>query len=1258
MAVRKSQSTAPVTDASTDGLASRSNPSVVARIRLTEADDSEPIHWKWGLRLLRATIALITCFEVVYLLLDIGLSTRPTAAVMALHVAAVILGPAVIAVTALEWFQRNWRPTICGATALLFLLMTGISVLTHDILPLYITVALSVTGIAALVPWTVRWQAALGASGLGTLAIAIVETGAYGSEAIFRWLGALAAVVLAQFIATMGEQYRAELAAHLKRLRGNHHSLLEQAARREMVIAARERAERQLRETEQRLRTEIAQRELAQHQLQASETKFRTAFEATTDSVVFTDIASWLIVDVNTEFSRITGFSREEAVGRTNTALCVWASRSQLREVTRLILANGMVRNVEVEFRHRDGTIAPFLFSAVVVEVDRRRCIVSNAHDISDLKRAQAQLIAAREALSTQVEALRQNQEMLRAEIDKRELVQRRLQASEQALRRIFDTSLDTITVKRLSDNRYVDVNREFERTFYPREEALGKSPDELDLWGDPAQGLEFNDALKAQGQVRNMEVDRRTKDGRVIPTLVSSVIVELGGEPCVVSIARDISRRKRIEQELIAAREAAQAASAAKSEFLSSMSHEIRTPMNAVLGMADLLWETPLNAEQRRYLDIMRGNGAALLTLIDGILDLAKVESGRLGLERVNYDLVDLSESVMESLAIRAHEKSLGFALRIAPDVPAALVGDPLRLRQILINLLGNAIKFSDRGEVTLTIDALTPAQASDFLCAGPNLQIAGAGAPFEAAGPEAERLLRFAVHDTGIGIAPDKLRAVFSTFTQADSTTTRKYGGSGLGLTIVKRLVELMRGQLTAESCPGQGSAFSAIIPVEVQSSVTADTQRNGSPSLSGMRTLVADEASAGRSILAELLARTGAEVKEASVGAAIWEIEHARTAGRPYDVVFAECRGASPSGIEIAQHVISVARARREAVILMLTADGLHARLSRLSDLGLTETRGCSHLVKPLRRGELWRALDAVRAWRGEAATVRFEGVRIDDYAAAEPRGFGTGTRGVEPGSAPMLVRRPLRILLAEDSADNRTLIEAYLKDTPYRLELAENGEAAVEKFTAGIYDIILMDIQMPVMDGYEATAEIRRREQADHRRRTAIIALTASAHDEAARRSLTMGCDSHVTKPVKRSTLLKAIHDAAERADLEPPAAVASNETPTATPESSRDRIVVHLDADLSDLVPGFLGRKREDAKTILAAADRGECEHIGRLGHKMKGEGGSYGLDAITEVGRGLEAAAKASDLEAARGLARELTDFLDRLEIVYRPTEE
>jgi PAS domain S-box-containing protein len=384
-----------------------------------------------------------------------------------------------------------------------------------------------------------------------------------------------------------------------------------------------------------------------------------------------------------------------------------------------------------------------------------------------------------RRELRRRIRALDQNHSTLLAQIAEREAAVaereralQRLRESEAQLRRVFDTSLDSIAINRLRSGQFVNVNPEFTATFgYRLDEIQGRSTAEFGIWTQPAEWQSLLDRLQSAGTVRNMDVELRTKHGRTLAAQISAAVEEVDGEPCVISVTRDITTTKGAQAELVAARESAVAASKAKSEFLSSISHEIRTPMNAILGTADLLSDTALSFEQRHYLDTMRDNGNAMLAVVNGVLDLSRVESGRLGLECVEFDLREIVEKTLDALATSAHGKKLELAARIMPDVPMALIGDPMRLRQILVNLIANAIKLTDHGEVVVTIE-MSPAMVSQMkpaTQASPNN--GGCG------------LFRIAVADTGVGIALDRRDAIFTGFAQANPSTARECGGSGLG-------------------------------------------------------------------------------------------------------------------------------------------------------------------------------------------------------------------------------------------------------------------------------------------------------------------------------------------------------------------------------------------------------------------------------------------------------------------------------------------
>ena len=633
-----------------------------------------------------------------------------------------------------------------------------------------------------------------------------------------------------------------------------------------------------------------------------------------------------------------------------------------------------------------------------------------------------------------------------------RKKLDQRLREQQFYTRSLIESNIDAIITTDPS-GIISDVNKQMEAlTGCTRDELIG-APFK-GCFTDPARAEAAINLVLREKKVTDYELTACARDGK--KTVVSYNATTFYDRDRtlqgVFAAARDVTESKRVEVELKLAKGAAESASRTKSDFLASMSHEIRTPMNSIMGIADLLAKTPLSPEQDKYVQIFRRSGDNLLNLINDILDLSKVEASQLELERTGFSLRDLLEKVTEMVAVRAHEKNLSLLYEIAPNVPTNLLGDPTRLQQVLLNLIGNAIKFTESGEVFLRV---TSGEDSSIPTA-----------------------LRFTVSDSGIGIPDEKLVRVFERFTQADSSTTRRFGGSGLGLTISKRLVEAMGGRIWVESEVGKGSVFSFAVPFEI---------------------------------------------------------------------------------------------------------------------------------------------------WTG--ATRRAD---------------------VPDGTGPELPLPALRILLAEDSPDNCTIAVAYLEDTPYQIEIAETGAIACEMFMAGHYDLILMDRQMPVMDGLTATRTIRAWELANKRLPTPIIALTASALKGDREKCLGAGCTAFLTKPIKQEVLLQAIREH-------------STGTPQSSPFTSievnteKAASLVTAYPKLAARVPAFLQNRRQDVTTMLGALGRGDFETVGRLGHSMKGVGASFGFQAITDVGAAIEHVACGTDSDASRQLAlhqrvRELSAFLDRVE--------
>ena len=801
--------------------------------------------------------------------------------------------------------------------------------------------------------------------------------------------------------------------------------------------------------------------------LRSSHAALRKIFDATLDIIVVTRLSDGAYIDFNQQFERF-GYGQQDLDDSRKGQRQIWASDEQHQQLRARIKADGVVRNMEADFVLPDGRLMPALLAAVRVELEGEDCVVTMIRDLTAAKEASRKLEQTIKALSE----------------------------SEETFRKIFDANLDSMTLGGITGT-YIDVNQEFVKiTGYSREEAIGHHFTDLNMWIHPDEMIRFADQLTRTNEVRNLEVAFRMKDGSEQPVLLSAINLDLYGQTCCLTICRGIADVKMTQRELVGAREAALAASRAKSEFLSSMSHEIRTPMNSILGMADQLMETALDDEQRRYLSTVISNGHALLALINGILDLAKVESGRVSLEAVEFDLKDVTEKVLETLAIRAHEKGLELMVRFAPALPEFVLGDPLRLSQILINLIGNAIKFTHKGQVLVSVER-APDSSTD-------------GA------------LKFTVTDTGIGIAADKRHLLFHAFSQADSSTSRKYGGSGLGLAIVSRLVALMHGTVEMASEPGTGSAFS--FTAQFGTADTRPASASPHPAFGDLRILVVDDNADCRSIISDLLAAQGANVTAvSSVSEATAALGHNGALGAGPTVVLLD--GAMPGlgKVDVARR-FAIGGSERPALVMMLGTSDLTSEVARLRALGLD-----NYIVKPVRRAELFAAVARARAG-----------------AHLAPRGDSLPRPPIAPPSpSSPILDRPLQILMADDSHDNRALIRAYLKKTPYHLVEAEDGQEAIDKFVAGNFDLVLMDIQMPNVDGYEATSTIRVWEVANSRRRTPIVALTASALEEAVHRTQEAGCDAHITKPVKKSTLLDAIRNAIETSALDDEEAAIAN-----------------------------------------------------------------------------------------------------------------
>lgn len=901
------------------------------------------------------------------------------------------------------------------------------------------------------------------------------------------------------------------------------------------------------------IKVDVTGRKRADEARRESEERFRATFEqaAVGIALVSTD-GRWL--RVNQRLCDIVGYTHEELLTLSFQDITHPEDLgADLKYVRRMLAGEIQTYSLEKRYLRKDGSVVWINLTVALVReaTGKPKYFISVVEDITVRKRIQ----------------------------EERD--------------QFFTISLDMLGIAGF-DGYFRYLNPAWERTLgYSCEELLAQPYIEFVHPDDREATLAEAKKLSIGDRVLRFENRYRAKDGSYRWVLWNSA--PLPEQQLIYFVAHDITERKLAEGELRAAKEAAEAATRAKSDFLANMSHEIRTPMNAIIGMTDLVLDTPLVSEQREYLHTVKSSADSLLSLLNDILDYSKIEAGKLDIEDIPFYLRDSLGDIMSTMALRAHTKGLELACRVLSDVPDALIGDPMRLRQIIVNLVGNAIKFTEQGEVVVEVRIGDP----DNEVIPREMRIAEA----DTRRPD-EVLLVLSVRDTGIGIPSDKQHLIFEAFEQVDRSTTRKYGGTGLGLTISSQLVHMMGGQIWVESTAGQGSTFHFTVPFGRQEMAVAT---EGKPlSLQGFRVLVVDDNRTNLQILEEVLSSW--QMRPAIVGSgelALVAMDEACATGEPFRLVLLDAMMPEMDGFTLAREIKRRSELSTTTLMMLSSAD-------RQSDIALCREVGVeAYLTKPVKQSEL---LDNIMSALNTCSPD-------EEPALAEPIAAWPKTD------------RNLSILLAEDNAANQVLAARLLERRGHQVALARNGREVIALLDRQPFDLILMDVHMPEMDGFEATTAIRDNEQTTggHIR---IVAMTALAMKGDRERCLQAGMDGYVAKPLQAHELIAVVEERSVPGDGDLP-----------QPEDGEEVVL-----DVASVLSRFEGDMQllqevadiffeEDyprlQSEVKSAIESGNGPALTCAAHSIKGLVGNLGAQLAYEKSRCLESMGREGDMSAA-----------------------
>lgn len=929
-------------------------------------------------------------------------------------------------------------------------------------------------------------------------------------------------------------------------------------------VTERVAAQREVEDYRERLEAMVEDKT---RELIEKERRFRTILDHAQDSIVICDPGGRFL-DVNEAACTASGYSRSELLRMTALDMAPDLDARMVTAAYETVIREGSVR-METISRRKDGSLGPVEITIGRSRVGSEDIFVAVVRDIAERKRAE--------------ESLRESEA--------------RLRASEEKFAKAFQGNPMPAAITRPSPDVFVEVNGAFLETFgYRRDEVIGKTSTDLGIFVNASQVRVAIKRLAEQGAFR--DVDVRTKDGCIRHGVFWGELIRIQEEPFVLTVMNDVTERRQAD-EMQRARTAAEAANQAKTRFLANLSHELRTPLTAMLGTTEMALLEDISPAVRGYLVSGKQSAETLLEMLNEILDFARTESGKLSLECSPFSLTALLDQVAKTLGLRAYEKGLELICDPDPEVPDRLIGDPLRLRQVLTNLIGNAIKFTREGEVTVRVRQLSRSNE--------------------------EAVLEFSVADTGIGIAPADQERIFSPFVQADPSNTRQFGGTGLGLAIAANLVQLMRGRIEVKSHPEQGSTFTFTAALRFPPDAEETKKRPPSfPTLRNLPVLIVDDNAASCRLLETLLQRWGMRpVSVCNVPAALARIRQATDSGQPFSVALIDAMMPGADGFSLAdwiqRHPDSVG-----APVLLISLADRQTHLAKCRELDAVWTD------KPISPSNL---LDAI---------VR----------AASRAGLVTHSDSNDPPSDPAeSAATPLQVLLVEDTPISRDLIAGFLTKRGHSAAVACNGREAVDRVRKESFDVVLMDIQMPTMDGFQATAAIRALERAGMPH-VPIIAMTAHALQGDREKCLAAGMDGYLSKPIRPRQLFEAIerlaigHAQAAPTPLNETAAPASG-NPFSLDEAmlrccNREMFLKMADFFMID-APDLLERARE----ALAQEDLTEAAHHA---HRIKGTVFYLGARSTIEAATAVEHAMDAPTAQIAlQGLEAKITALKNAL---------